>query len=462
MAVFRLRQGYDVPIAGAPATDVVTAPQPRTVAVQPGEFRGIKARLLVTEGDRVKAGTPLFHAKRNEAQVFTAPVSGKVSELHGIVRGAKRALLSIVIEVDQEDAHETFDSYSAGELATLDREKALSQLLQSGLLAAFRQRPFGHVANPEQLPRDIFVSAIETAPLAADPNIIVAGNEDAFQAGLDVLTRLTDGKVHLATDGARSDQSQAFSGARNVEVHRFSGKHPAGVVGVHIHHIAPIRHRDDVVWTISVQGVIMVGRLFLEGRVNARTVVALGGTSATERKHYQTVVGASAASIVQSNVADEEIRWISGDVLTGKKIEPNGHVGFYENTLTLMPESVSSDFMGWMLPGHDKPSRYRTIVSAFMKGVRFRMDTKVNGGHRAFFATGAYESVLPMKILPMFLFKSIMAEDIEEMQGLGLLEITEEEVALCEYICPSKTEIQKLVRDGLELVCRETAPAHGE
>lgn len=452
MAEFNLNRGYDIPLLGEAEKTLEDAPRPERVALKPVEFRGIMPRLAVQEGDSVQIGSPLFFAKANEDFKFTSPASGKVVAIN---RGHRRALTSIEIECDGEDAAIDFGAHTAEELATLGRDAAVAKLLQSGLFALFVQRPFGHLADPSLTPRDIFISALDTAPLAADVNLVLEGREAEFQAGLEVCRQLTSGKVHLSIDGARSDLSAALTGAKNVELHRFSGPHPAGCVGVQIHHIAPISGRDDVVWTISPQGVALVGALFLAGRLQPQIVACVAGTAATVRKHFRTVLGVRVDTLAGSQSEAGEARYISGNVLTGAKVEATGYLGFYDNLLSVIPEACGPEFAGWMKPGFGKASIYRCFASSFLPGKRFDIDTRMNGGLRAFVATGYYEQVLPMDIYPLYLLKSILVEDIEEMEGLGIYEVVEEDFALCEYACPSKASIQQIIRGGLDLVEKE-------
>ncbi|MFT5126493.1 MAG: Na+-transporting NADH:ubiquinone oxidoreductase subunit A [Rhodothermales bacterium] len=455
MASITLKAGYDVPIAGDPTREVVNAPAARTVGIDPREFRGIRPKLIVKKGDAVKAGSPLFFAKGNEDYVFTSPVSGKVSELTGITRGAKRVITAITIENDLENEAVDFAKFAPSALANANRDKLMAELTKSGQLAHFKTRPFAHVAQPDQMPRDIFVSAIDSAPLSPDSNLLLEKNETYFQAGIDAASRLTDGRVHLSIDGLRSGISSALRDAKNCDIHRFSGKHPIGAVGVQIHHIAPINGKTDTVWTISVQGLIQIGRFLIEGRVSAQKIVAVTGTSSTDRRHFRTINGANVESLVAGNVEDGAVRFISGDVLTGTTIASDGFVGFYDDQLTLIPESPGDEFVGWMKPGWDKASIYRTFLSPFLPKRKFEMSTSMQGGHRAFVLTGYYERVLPMDIYPLQLFKMCLAQDVEEMENFGIYELTEEEVALCEYICPSKSNLSQLVRDSLELMHKE-------
>ena len=452
MAELRLKRGFDIRLAGESAPEVETAAKPATVALKPSDFRGVKYRLLVQEGDRVKLGTPLCHSKTREDWVFPALASGTVK---AIVRGARRSLQSIVIEPDGKDERLEYQSWKPRELTSLKREEVVQQLLTSGLLCLFRERPFDNVANPEHTPRDIFVSTMDTAPLAADPNIIVQGNENYFQAGLDVCARLTSGQVHLAVDGRRKNVPAAFLQASNVLSHRFSGPHPAGCVGVQMHHISPITSRNDIVWYITVQGLIILGKLFLNGCLDPEITVALAGSSVAEPKYFRTVLGAQINSLVQGRVQDGELRYISGNVLTGRKVEPAGHLGLYDNLITVIPECTEPKLFGWAIPGPGKQSWFPAFLSCLLPGRKFVQDTGLNGGRRAFILSNLYENVLPMDILPVYLAKSCLAEDLDEMEQLGIYEITEEEVALCEYVCPCKSQFQQIIRAGLDLVEHE-------
>ncbi len=450
MSEFRLKRGYDIPLDGAAAPEIVNAPKPSSVALRPCDLPGVKLRLLVKEGDPVKIGTPLLHSKSREDWVFTSPGGGTVKAIN---RGHRRTLMSIVIELDENEEAEEFSSYDASALADLSREDVRKQLIASGLLSFFRERPFNYVANPEHEPRDIFVSTFDSAPLAPDLGLLVKDNETAFQAGLDVCSCLTDGRVHVALDGRRSDLPTAFVSAENVELHKFSGPHPAGCVGVQMHHIAPIKGRNDVVWHIDVAGLIAIGKLFLSGRFDPSTIVVVAGSSAAERKYYRTRFGAPIDSFVKTEGND--IRIITGNVLTGKKVEKEGFIGHYDNLVTVIPEPTEAEFAGWMLPGFDKASWFRGFMSKLIPGKKFAQPARMNGGHRAFVQSTIYEDVLPMDVLPVFLAKSCMYEDIEEMEQLGIYEVCEDEVALCEYICPSKTEFQTVIRNGLNLIEKE-------
>ena len=448
MAMIKLKRGYDIRLEGVPAPEVEDAPTPASVAVKPSDFHGLIARMDVEEGADVKIGTPLFHDKTFPTVQFTAPASGMVVNVN---RGARRAIQEVVIRTDGNDAAESFEvpSPAAG------REGVLAALLRSGLFPFLVQRPLARLANPEDVPRDIFVSVMDSAPLAAQPERLLAGREDHFAAGVTALAALTPGTVHVgvAPDGPPLPELAPA----NVQVHTFAGPHPAGNVGVHIHHLAPIAGRYDVVWTCSLKGVLMIGALFATGTVDPQVTVALAGSSAPHPRYLRTVHGAQ-VEVLTGDVADPSAtRYISGNPLTGSRITPAGFLGFFDSSLTLLPEVVEPELLGWVLPGFKAGSRSRTFLSTWLAPSRaVHKHTGLHGGERAFIATGIYRDVLPMDLHPEFLMKSIMAEDIPEMEGLGIHEIAEEDVALCEYICPSKIEWQEITRRGLDFIERET------
>ncbi len=457
MAEIKLKRGYNIQLRGEADKEKIELPYPDMIAIKPGDFTGIKPKLSVDAGDAVKIGSPLFYHKDDERIKFTSTVSGKVLD---IVRGERRAIQAVVVQSDGKKDSEKID-IPGGKLS---RDKIIEILLKSGLFPYFIQRPFAKIASPDDTPRDIFISTMNTAPLAADWSFIVKGEEGIFQAGLDVIKELTSGKVHLTIDGERKDVSDAFKNAKGVEIHKFSGPHPAGNAGVHIHHISPVRNRNDIVWTCSVQAVLLIGRLFKTGRLSPEITVAVAGSMAMSRKYFKTILGTSASSCnCTSDMHLEEyrtdygnVRYISGNVLTGKKIEHDGFVGFYDNLVTIIPEREKWEFLGWLRPGFDKASFYRTFLSKFLgSGYKFIQTTAVSGGERPFIVTGSFEEVLPMDIYPVFLMKSIIIEDIEEMEGLGIYELAEEDVALCEYIDPSKNNFQEILRKGLDLIEKE-------
>lgn len=451
MGDYSLKQGYRIRLKGEAEKFLTDAPFPGTVAVKPVDFTGCRVRPIVAPGDAVMTGSPLFYDRDHDSVRFTSPVSGTVME---VVRGERRAVESVIISADGK-RNRVKTGISARDRHSTDRDRTVRVLLETGLFPLLIQRPFGITANPDDVPRDIFISGFNSGPLSPAMTLIMQGNDEYFQEGLNVLSRLTSGQVNLSIDGTGIDVPPAFERAGNAVLHRFSGPHPAGTVGVQIHHVAPVRNRHDIVWTCSVQSVIWIGRFFLTGRLSFETVVAVAGPGAIEKKYFRTVAGAKAAGFVKSRYGSDT-RFISGDVLTGRDIGPEGHVGFRDNLVTLIPEPEKREFLGWFRPGLDRPSMSRSYLSSFFRrGKDFACSASMNGSPRAFVATGIYERVLPMNIYPVFLIKSILAEDVEEMEGLGIYEVVEEDLALCEYIDPSKNDIQAVIRQGISLMIKE-------
>lgn len=448
--VIRIRKGLNIPVQGEAEKILQMAPRAASYAVSPGDFHGLTPKLLVKEGDRVKAGTPLFFDKYNEQIQFVSPVSGVFSLL---VRGDKRRILELRIEPDASDDYVQFN---VPELSQMTRENMISLLLSSGTWPMIRQRPYSIIAKPGDVPRSIHVSCFNSAPLAADFDFIVKGQEDYFQKGLDVLTRLTDGDVHLGVHDKQTT-SAAFLQAKGVRIHRFDGPHPAGNVGIQIHLTEPI-NKGDTVWYVDAQDVIIIGRLFVKGIYDASRVIALAGPEVLNPRYYKLVGGAQVSSFVTGNVRvqkDLNPRFISGDPLTGTKVDLKGYLGFYHNELTILPEGDQPELVGWITPNFDKFSVSRTFLSFLMPGRKYRHNTNIRSGERPFVVTGLYEKVLPMDILPMQLLKAIMINDIDMMENLGIYEIAPEDFALCEYVCPSKIEMQSIIREGLDTMIRE-------
>lgn len=446
----RLKKGFDIHLAGKAEPRIATVEQPETFVIKPTDFHGIyMPKPVVKEGDVVKAGSVLFHDKRNEKIVFTAPVSGEIVE---VKRGEKRKLLEIKILADKTFEHLNFPKYSVSDLANLTREKAIEQLLESGVWVNIVQRPFGIVADPNEKPKSIFISAFDSAPLAPDYNVLFKGQEQYFQAGIDVLKKLTSGPVHVNVHTER-EISSVFSQAKGVELNKFSGPHPSGCVGVQIHHIDPI-NKGDVVWTIQPQGVIQIGKLFLNGIYDASRIIALAGSEVKQPQYYKTYTGASVKKFLANNLKSEHVRVISGNVLTGTNVGKEGHLGFFDHLITVIPEGDYYEFLGWIKPSFNKLSLHRAfgLLSFLNPKKEYVVDSNTHGEPRAFVQTGVFEKVTPMDILPTYLLKAIIAEDFDEMEALGIYEVIEEDLALCEFVDVSKHNVQELVREGIELI----------
>jgi len=445
----RIRKGVNIKLKGAAEKLYANPVSTSDIVIRPTDFPTLIPKLSVKVGDKVKVGSPLFYNKENDQILFTSPVSGEVTEIN---RGEKRKVLEIKVKNDGADSAETFKQ---GDPNTLSKEEILDNILKSGVWPFIRQRPFDVIANPTEEPKAIHVTALDTAPLAPDYGFVVHGQEEAFQAGLDALAKLTSGKVHLNITGD-ANADAAFSGAKNVQVNKISGPHPAGNVGIQMHHIDPI-NKGEVVWVLRALDVITIGTLFKEGKLDASRSVAITGSKVKDPKYIKTVVGANVADLLKDNV-EEGGRYISGNPLTGTQIPANGYLGFYDYQLTIIPEGGENRFMGWLpFIGFNGFSLSRTSFSFLSPNKERDLDANMNGEERAFVMTGQYEKVFPMDIYPVNLVKSMIVEDIDLMENLGVYEVAPEDFALCEYSCTSKIETQKIVREALNLVRKETS-----
>jgi len=443
----KLKKGLDIRIKGGAEKTLVAEVKSTLYSVKPVDFSGLTPKLNVKPGDRVLAGTPLFHDKIIPEIMFTSPVSGKVLS---IVRGDRRKLLEIVVEKDGDE----FVDFGKSDPAVLSREKIKETLLVSGLWPAVRQRPYHIVAHPDDVPKAIFISGFDTAPLAPDYNFIMDNSSvTLFTSGIISLKKLTDGKINLILNG-KDDSSELLKKSAEVEISHFSGPHPAGNVGVHIHHLDPV-NKGEIVWFVNLQDVIAIGRLFEEGIYKHERIIALTGSEVLHPQYYKVRSGASISPFVRDNTKPGNLRYISGNVLTGSRIDSDGYLGYYDSQVTVIPEGDYYEFFGWMMPGINKFSFSKTFASSLIMRKSYSLDTNLHGGERAFVMTGQYEKVVPMDIYPMQLLKAILAEDIDMMENLGIYEIAEEDLALCEFICPSKIEIQSIVRKGLDLMIKE-------
>ncbi|EMR01686.1 Na(+)-translocating NADH-quinone reductase subunit A [Cesiribacter andamanensis] len=448
--VIKLKKGFNINLAGQAERKVAGEVMPETFALKPTDFWGIqRPKVLVKEGDTVKAGTPILFDKANPKVQFVAPVSGEVVE---VVRGAKRKLLEIRILADKQLVYEEFPKLSASELSALPREEAVELLARSGVWPHLVQRPYGIIASPDVTPRAIFISTFDTHPLAPEYDFLLKGQERYFQAGIDMLKRLTDGPVHLGIH-ADAELSPVFADVKGATLHKFSGKHPAGNVGVQIHHIDPI-NKGDIVWTINPVGVVQIGKLLVDGRYDSSKLVALTGSELTTPQYIKTWSGAQVGKLIGNGVKAGELRYISGNVLTGTNVGREGYLGFHDNMVTVIPEGKYYDFLGWLKPTADKLSFHRSfgLLSFLRPNKPFVVDTNLQGEERAFVQTSSYGKVVPMDIMPEYLVKAIMAEDYDGMEALGIYEVIEEDLALCEFIDVSKHDFQAILREGLTLM----------
>lgn len=447
--IITLRKGLDINLEGKAPEQLADAPLAAEYALSPLDFEGVTPKLLVKVGDEVKAGTPLFFNKYNERVLFTSPVSGTVAAIN---RGEKRKVLSVTVTPSTERSYEEF---AKPDLGKASREEIVEMLLRAGLWPMLVQRPYGIIADPNDTPKAIFVSAFDSAPLAPDYNFVLKAERRNLEKGIEVLRKLTPGKVHLSVRAKAEGEMASLAGA---EVHTFAGKHPVGNVGVQIHHIDPI-NKGEKVWTVNIQDLAIIGRLFNEGRVDMTKIVALTGSEVEQPGYVRIIAGARIDSLlggkIRKQAEGDSVRIISGNVLTGTKSSMEGFVGFYANQLTVIPEGNKFELLGWAMPRFKKFSVSRAYFSWLCPKKAYRLDTNLNGGERPFVVTGLYEQYLPMDIYPMYLLKACLAGDIDKMENLGIYEVTEEDFALCEFVDPSKIEIQQIIRDGINLMIKE-------
>lgn len=443
----QLKKGYDIKLVGEAQQQVVAAVMPKTFAIKPQEFRHTKFKVVVEVGTEVKAGTPLMFDKAHPELQITSPVSGEVVEVR---RGDKRVLEAIVILADGKTEYVDFSAANIDQLSANDIK---AKLLASGAWALLRQRPYNVLANPDELPKSIFISGFDTAPLAPSVDFAISGEVAAFQAGIDAIKKMTGVNIHLNLHGSKS-KSEVLANAKNVTINKIEGIHPAGNVGVQIHHLDAIK-KGERVWHIHPCDVVIIGRLFLTGKLDMTRVVAATGSEFEKPQYYKTIVGAQLSSVITGNVKSGKVRIITGNVLTGTHVSAEGFLGFYDQQITAIPEGDDLEFLGWLVPSYPRPDISKSFLSGWFKNRSYKANTNMHGEERAFVVTGQYEQVLPMDILPTFLLKSIIYKDIEEMEELGIYEIAEEDMALCEFVCTSKIPVQKIIREGLDLMYQE-------
>jgi len=439
----RIKKGLNINLQGE-AKKEISLIDAGYYAIKPTDFIGVFPRLLVKEGDNVKAGTPLFINKYHENIIFTSTVSGVIEE---ISRGDKRVLEEIRIKSGEEPEYEDFGISDTSEIS---REAIIEKLLISGAWPMIRQRPYTIIANPMDMPKGIYVSGFDTAPLAPDYTMIVKESEYDFQAGIDILAKLAGSPVKLGLPAGKI----VFPKVSNTDISYFDGPHPAGNVGIQIHKTNPI-NKGDIVWVVNLQDVIIIGRLFTKGIYDTSVIIPLCGSEVKDAKYFKTNKGASVRAMAKGNLNVGAIRMISGNVLTGTRIKSDGYLGFYHNQFTVIPEGNYHEFLGWALPGLNKFSFSRSFFSYLTPNRKYHFDTNFHGAERAYVMTGQYEKVFPMDIYPMQLIKACLAENIELMENLGIYEVDEEDFALVEFIDTSKTEIQHIIRKGLDLIRKE-------
>jgi len=443
-----LKKGLNLPISGEAAQKTRKVIVPDTVAVKPADFRGLVPKLLVREGDKVLAGTPVLADKMSQNILFASPVSGTVA---AVVRGEKRKLLEVRIKADE---NQEFVDFGVKNPADLSAEQIKEAMLAAGLWPALIQRPYGIIANPQVKPKAIFVSAFNTAPLAADMEFVLRDEFSHIQTAINALNKLTDGGVHLSLN-AVNYSGTPFHRLENVIQHTFEGKHPAGNVGVQIHHISPIR-KGETVWTVSLLMLAAIGRLFNTGKYDVRRKIAVTGPMAIKPAYVEAYPGIAMKDLKDFYDPSLDLRYISGDVLTGTNVGKDGYLGFHDNQVTILEEGDKYEMLGWAKPF--RPSLFsssRTYFSWLTPKKKYDMDTNLHGGPRAFVVNDVYGKVLPMDLYPVYLLKACLAENIDDMEKYGIYEVLEEDFALCEYVCPSKIDIQQIITDGIALMLKE-------
>ena len=444
----RISKGLDIRLLGAATHSITDAIKSNFYALRPDDFHGVIPKLAVKVGAKLKAGETVFFDKANEAIKFVTPVSGEVLE---IKRGEKRRILEVKIKADKKISYKTHKTLSL-KSAQADAIKAL--LLDSGCWPFIKQRPYDVIANLESQPKAIFISAHATAPLAVDYNFTLQGKEVELQAAVTALSKFTDGAVHV---GVSKAANSPFYDLQDICIHNLSGPHPSGNVGTLINKIDPI-NKGETVWTIAPQDLVIIGELLLTGQYNAERTIAMVGSQIESPRYLKTRIGSEVATMIYDRgiQKDAHARIISGNVLCGKEVKPDGFLDFYSDVISVIPEGDDYEFFGWNKPVFDKVSTSRALTFSWLTPKKkYDLNTNTNGEHRAFVLTGSYEEVFPLDIFPMQILKACMYKDLDEMEALGMYEVAPEDFALTEFVCVSKQPHQKIIREGLDLMLKE-------
>ncbi len=451
--MIKITRGLDLPIVGAPEQSIENARRVRSIAILGHDYVGMKPTMAVKEGDRVKLGQALFEDKKTPGVIYTAPGAGVVREIN---RGDRRVFLSLVIDLDDEEEQIEFTRYAPEALKTLEREKVVSNLVSSGQWTALRTRPYSKVPAPDAIPHSLFINAMDTNPLAANPEVVARENAEDFLNGINVLSRLTTGKVYLCRGVANFDGIESQNLASNVQVETFAGPHPAGLTGTHVHYLDPVSLSKQV-WSINYQDVIAIGKLFTTGRISTERVVALAGPQVERPRLLRTRLGVDLQELTAGELKTEENRIISGSVLSGRAAHGvEFYLGRYHLQVSVLKEGRERVLLGYLSPGVERHSVLGIYLSSLFKGRKFAFTTTTNGSARAMVPVGSYERVMPLDILPTQLLRALIVGDIEAAQNLGALELDEEDVALCTYVCPGKYEYGPILRDNLSRIEKES------
>ncbi len=444
MANFKIKKGFDVKVVGKPAADIEEYASQQLFAVYPSEFEGLKVRLKIKAGETVKRGDVLFENKKNERMLFRSPCSGTVKAIN---LGERRFPVEILIEKDAQNRDSvTFEKYTRETVGRLSCEQVADHLLNAGVWPLLKQRPFNKIADPDTAPKAVFINACSSAPFQADFSVVLKGDEDAFQTGINALARLTEGKVHLCKSAGST-----VGDFENAESHTFAGKHPSGSTSVHINRISPILPHDTV-YTVPAQDVILIGKLLMTGEMPAKKIIALAGPAVKEasRKYYKVEIGASLAPLLSSAVEDGEVRIINGNILWGEKLKADTCVPFYGSEITALEEDRSRHLMGWTTPGLFQYSSHRVNLSSFLGSKKpWKLGTNLHGSHRAMVVTGWLDKFQPLNIMTDYLMRACLAHDTDEMIQLGILETDPEDFALASFVDPHKTDVCGIIKRGL-------------
>jgi Na+-transporting NADH:ubiquinone oxidoreductase subunit A len=443
-----IKKGLDIKLKGEAEKTLEKAILSNFYTLRPEDFHGVTPKLISKVGTKVKAGEPVFYDKSNENVKFVSPVSGEIIE---IARGEKRRILSIKLQADKE---QTYQDYGVFDVNAAKPDEVKAHLLASGCWPFVKQRPYDVIANPDKSPKAIFISGYASAPLAADLDFTLKGKEAALQAAVTALGKLTKGKVHVSV-GAKS--TSPLAGLSGIILHKVSGPHPSGNVGTLINRVDPV-NKGEVVWTVAAQDLVIIGELLLTGKFNAERIVALAGSSIEKPRYFTTKIGSEIATMIYDKGIPQKarVRVISGNVLSGKHIKPDGYLDYYSNVITVIPEGDDYELFGWTKPVFDKVSTSRALTFSWLNpNKKYDLNTNTNGEHRAFVVTGGYEEVFPLDIYPMQILKACMYNDLDEMEALGMYEVAPEDFALTEFVCVSKQPHQEIIRKGLDVMLKE-------
>jgi Na+-transporting NADH:ubiquinone oxidoreductase subunit A len=443
-----IKKGLDIKLKGQAEKVLERATLSNFYTLRPEDFHGLTPKLTLKVGSTVKAGEPVFYDKNNESIQFVSPVSGEILEIN---RGEKRRVVSVKIQADKAQIYKEFSTINSD---VADAEAIKARLLESGCWAFIKQRPYDVIANPNKTPKSIFISGYATAPLAADLDFTLKGKENELQAALTALAKLTSGQVHV---GIGKSSNSPFSGLKGITIHKISGPHPSGNVGTLINKIDPV-NKGETVWTINAQDLVIIGELLLTGKFNAERIVALAGSAVEKPRYFITKLGCEVSTIIYDKgiSPNANVRIISGNVLSGKHIKPDGYLDYYSNVITIIPEGDDYELFGWNKPVFNKISTSRALTFSWLNPKKeYDLDTNTNGEHRAFVMTGNYEEVFPLDIYPMQILKACLYKDLDEMEALGMYEVAPEDFALTEFVCVSKQPHQDIIRKGLDLMLKE-------